>query len=131
MSGSDERWSSFLPTGGNLAVQVPTPPRRTIASMVMSLIGAVPGVTLSVTPLALLHQYVEVYAATGTPDSGFNIYTLGALACLALGGLLLVSALLLLFFRQTRELGIGYLSGLVAGLVFFMFAIVVTDALAA
>ncbi|MEU5787794.1 hypothetical protein ABZ754_08690 [Micromonospora purpureochromogenes] len=114
MSGSDERRHWFVPTAKNLAAPVP------------SLIGAVPGVALSLAPLALLHQYVEVFAATATPDSGFNIYTLGALACLALGGFLLVSALVSLFFRQTRALGIGYLSGLVVGPVSFMFALAIT-----
>ncbi|SCE72768.1 hypothetical protein GA0074696_0483 [Micromonospora purpureochromogenes] len=126
MSGSDEHWPWFARTAGNLEAPVPTPPRRTMAAVVTSLIGAVPGMVLSFAPLALIHQYVEVFAATATPDSGFNIYTLGALACLALGGFLLVSALVSLFFRQTRALGIGYLSGLVAGPVFFMFVLAVT-----
>ncbi|WP_441142425.1 hypothetical protein [Micromonospora sp. L32] len=126
MSGSDQHWHWFVPTAGNQAAPVPTPPRPTVAAVVPSLIGAVPGVALSLAPLALIHQYVEVFAATATPDSGFNIYTLGALACLALGGFLLVSALVSLFFRQTRALGIGYLSGLVVGPVSFMFVLGVT-----
>jgi len=102
-----------------------SPPRRTAAVIAISLIGAVPGAVLSFAALELFHQYVEVFAATATPDSGFNIYTLGALACVALGGCLLVSALVSLFFRQTRAFGIGYLSGLVAGPAFFMFVLVV------
>ncbi|MER6590890.1 hypothetical protein ABT214_03285 [Micromonospora purpureochromogenes] len=97
-----------------------------MATAVMSLIGAVPGVVLSFAPLALIHQYVEVFAATAAPDSGFNIYTLGALVCLALGGFLLVGALVSLFFRQTRALGIGYLAGLVIGPVSIMVVLVVT-----
>jgi hypothetical protein len=61
-----------------------------------------------------------VVARRATADSAFNIFTLGALFCAALAVVLLLVALVALFFRPTRAFGLGYLTGLVAGPVLGM-----------
>jgi predicted lipid-binding transport protein (Tim44 family) len=101
-----------------------------MTSVWLSLVGAVPGLVLSAIPPLLIYQYVEVLTATATPDSGFNVYILGALACSLVAGLLLLCAFVLLFFRQTRVIGIGYLSGMLLVVLALVVPPLATDAAA-
>jgi hypothetical protein len=90
--------------------------RRPIAgSLVLAGIGGIVGVALSVIPFLLISAYVRSFTATATPDSGFNVYTLGAIPCVLLGLALASAALAMLPFWATRPLGLGYLGGLVGG----------------
>lgn len=70
-------------------------------------IGGTAGIVLSVAPFLLLLAYERSFVATATPDSGFNVFTLGAAACLLLAGTLVIVALVMLTTRTLRILGLA------------------------
>jgi hypothetical protein len=78
-------------------------------------LGFVPGVGLSVAPLLLFDVWEQSFVATATPDSAFNVFTLGIAAFVLLAAVLVVPALVALFLRGVRVLGLGYLGGLACG----------------
>jgi hypothetical protein len=84
-------------------------------SGVLVAIGGAAGVVLSVAPFLLFHVYVQSFVATATPDSGFNVFTLGASGCVLLAGVLGVVSLAMLAARTLRVLGLAYLGGLLCG----------------
>jgi uncharacterized membrane protein YhhN len=84
---------------------------RRIRAVVLGLVGGLIGLGVAGAPVVLFTMYLVSFIATATPDSGFNVFTMGALAFIVLGAVLGVVSLVLLFFRATRPLGIGYLAG--------------------
>jgi hypothetical protein len=78
-------------------------------------IGGAAGVLLSIAPLLLFHVYVQSFVATASPDSGFNVFTLGAVGSVLLAIALVVVALVMLTARSLRVLGLAYLGGLLCG----------------
>jgi hypothetical protein len=84
--------------------------------VILAVIGATPGVGLSVAPLLLMYAYEQSFVATATPDSAFNVFTLGAGVCLLLAAAFVIAALVALGFKVVRILGLAYLGGLVCGI---------------
>jgi hypothetical protein len=82
---------------------------------VLVAVGGTAGVGLAVAPFLLMHAYVRSFVAAATPDSGFNIFTLVAVACLLLAAGLGVVALVMLIARSVRILALAYLGGLFCG----------------
>lgn len=78
-------------------------------------IGGAAGVLLSVVPFLLFQAYLRSFVNAGSPDSGFNVFTLGALGCMLMAGALAVVALVMLAGRTLRVLGLAYLGGLLCG----------------
>ena len=91
-------------------------PLKAWRAVILGVIGAVPGVGLSVAPFLLMYAYEQSFIATATPDSAFNVFTLGAGVCLLLAAALVIAALVTLFFKVVRVLGLAYLGGLVCGI---------------
>ena len=78
-------------------------------------IGGAAGALLSVVPFLLFRAYVRSFVTAASPDSGFNVFTLGAVGCVLLTGALAVVALVMLAARTLRVLGLAYLCGLLCG----------------
>lgn len=78
-------------------------------------IGAAAGALLSVVPFLLFHAYVRSFVSAASPDSGFNVFTLGAVGSVLLAIALVVVALVMLTARSLRVLGLAYLGGLLCG----------------
>lgn len=101
----------------------PTEPDRSPGSAVENVarvvalvtLGGVPGLGLSVAPWLLYEAWEQSFVATATPDSAFNVFTLGIAVCVLLAAVLVIPALATLFFRTVRMLGLAYLGGLVGG----------------
>jgi hypothetical protein len=94
------------------------PGRRFAAGQTLTLmaIGAIAGLSLAVTPFLLFSAYVRSFVETATPDSGYNQFTIPAVLCVYLAGVLALVALATAFFKTTRPLGLGYLAGLACGI---------------
>lgn len=75
------------------------------------LIGAAVGLVTTLVPLALVVLYAAESIENATPDGGLDVYTVTAFAAFLVAGLLLVTALVSVFVRRTRMIGLGYLSG--------------------
>ena len=75
------------------------------------MLGTLVGLGMAGLPVALMIAYIESFALTATPDSAFNVFTLSALVFTVIATGLLVLSLVLLAFRPTRPLGVGYLVG--------------------
>jgi PhoPQ-activated pathogenicity-related protein len=111
-------WKPDLEVSASWWLVIDAPERRPLAPWqvaILATIGAAPGLGLSVLPCLLLYAYKQSFVATGSPDSVFNAFTLAALDCVLLAAALLVAALVLLFFRTLRVVGVAYLCGLVCG----------------
>jgi hypothetical protein len=78
-------------------------------------IGAAAGALLSVVPFLLFRAYMRSFVTAASPDSGFNVFTLGAAGCVLLAGALAVAALVALAARTLSVLGLAYLGGLLCG----------------
>lgn len=78
-------------------------------------VGGAAGALLSVVPFLLIHAYVRSFVSAASPDSGFNVFTLGALGSVLLAGALAVAALVMLAAKTPRVLGLAYLCGLLCG----------------
>jgi hypothetical protein len=92
--------------------------RRPVTSRrsgVLVAIGGAAGIVLSIAPFLLFLAYERSFVATATPDSGFNVFTVGAAACLLLAGTLVIVAFVMLTTRTVRVLGLAYLGGLLCG----------------
>jgi hypothetical protein len=98
---------------------------RRIWSVALGLVGGLIGLGVAGAPVVLFTAYVVAFTYTATPDSGFNVFTLGAIAFLGLTALLGVISLVLLFFRPTRPLGIGYLAGVGLAIVGTLIIVIV------
>jgi hypothetical protein len=96
------------------ATTLAAPARRPVA---VALAGFLPGVLLNSGPPLLVLLYLRSLTATATPDSGFNLLTLGAAALLLVDVALLVAALVALFRPAARACATGYLAGVFAVLV--------------
>ncbi|MCW3843423.1 hypothetical protein ONA70_25280 [Micromonospora yasonensis] len=87
------------------------PPQRPLA---VALAGFLPAVLLNAAPPLLVLRYVHSFTATASPDSGFNLFTLGAAAFLLVDAALLLLALVGLFRPAARPCAAGYLVGVFA-----------------
>jgi cysteine synthase len=74
-------------------------------------LSALAGLASGTVPVALLIAYAVSFTITVTPDSAFNVFTVGALASIAVVVGLCVGAAILAFSRAARSTGIGYLTG--------------------
>lgn len=74
-------------------------------------LSALAGLASAGVPLVLSLVYVLSFTVTVTPDAGFNVYTVGALASVVVVVGLCVGAIALAFSRTARAAGVGFLTG--------------------
>lgn len=74
-------------------------------------LSALAGLASAGVPLALSLAYALSFTVTVTPDAGFNVYTVGALASVLVVVGLSVGAIVLAFSRTARAAGVGFLTG--------------------